>query len=170
MWSYMLHVKGEEYLRKLVGQRLFLTRDLRLLAENLAKGRVGLAVGIGYSESLPFIKAGLPVHPLPAPREGYYATGGYGHLTILKDAPHPNATRLFVNWLMGKEGQEIFSRGMGAATRRLDVDTKWLKEFAQIGAKDGLTLEQYRRMENQSEEMIYKVRDPGAALARRLLD
>jgi hypothetical protein len=33
-----------------------------------------------------------------------------------------------------------------------------------------LTLEQYYRMENQSEERIYKVRDPGAALANKLLD
>jgi len=169
-WSYMLQVKGEDYLRKLVGQKLFITRDLRLLAENLAKGRVGMAVGIGYSESLPFIKAGLPVHPLPTPREGYYATGGYGHLTIIRNPPHQNATKVFVNWLLGKEGQEIFSRAMGAATRRLDVDTKWLKEFAQVAAKDGLTVEQYYKMENQSEERIYKVRDPAAVLARRLLD
>jgi iron(III) transport system substrate-binding protein len=170
MWSYMMLVKGEEYLKRLVGQKLFITRDLRLLAENLAKGRVGMAVGIGYSESLPFIKAGLPVHPLPNPQEGYYATGGYGHLTIIKNPPNPNATTVFVNWLLGKEGQEIFSRGMGAATRRLDVDTRWLKEFAQIGAKDGLTLEQFYKMENQSEERIYKVRDPAAVLARKLLD
>lgn len=91
-------------------------------------------------------------------------------MTIIKNAPHPNAARVFVNWLLGKEGQEIFSRGMGAATRRLDVDTKWLKEFAQVGAKDALTVEQYYKMENQSEERIYNVRDPAADLARKLFD
>ena len=37
MWSYMLYIKGEEYLRRLAAQKLFVTRDLRLLAENLAK-------------------------------------------------------------------------------------------------------------------------------------
>jgi iron(III) transport system substrate-binding protein len=170
MWSYMMQTKGEDYLRRMVGQKMFVTRDLRLLAENLAKGRVSMAIGIGYSECLPFIKAGLPVKPIPTPREGVYATGGYGHLTIIKNPPHPNATKLFVNWLLGKEGQEIFSRGMGEATRRLDVDTQWLKEFSVLAAKDGLTLEQYYQRENQSEEKIYKVRDPAAALARKLLD
>ena len=170
IWAYMMQIKGEEYLRRLVGQKMFVARDLRLLAENLAKGRVSIALGIGYSESLPFIKAGLPVSALPTPREGLYATGGYGHLTIIKNAPHPNAGKVLVNWLLGKEAQEIFSKSMGAPTRRFDVDTKWSKEFGVLAAKDGLTLEQFYRMENQSEERIYKVRDPAAQLSRKLLD
>jgi iron(III) transport system substrate-binding protein len=170
IWSFILQVKGEEYLKKLVGQKLFLSRDLRLLAENLAKGRLAHTLGIGFTEFAPYLKAGLPVKTLPIPKEGLYATAGYGSLVILKNRPHPNATKVFVNWLLGKEGQEIFTRSMGEATRRLDVDTKWMKEFGVLAAKDGLTMEQYLRMENQSEERIYKVRDPGAELARKLLD
>ena len=170
IWSYMMLIKGEDFLKKLVAQKMVLARDLRLLAENLAKGRVAIALGIGYSESLPFIKAGLPVSALPTPKEGLYTTGGYGHLTIIKNPPHPNATKVFVNWLLGKEAQEIFSRAMGAPTRRLDVDTRWSREVGVVAAKDGLTLEQFYRMENQSEERIYKIRDPAAALARKLFD
>lgn len=170
IWSYMMLIKGQEYLRKLAGQKMVLGRDLRLLAENLAKGRIAIALGIGYSESLPFVKAGLPVSALPTPKEGLYTTGGYGHLTVMKNPPHPNATKVFVNWLLGKEAQDIFSRAMGAPTRRLDVDTKWSGEIGVVAAKDGLTLEQFYRMENQSEERIYKIRDPAAALARKLFD
>ncbi|HEY1269325.1 MAG TPA: extracellular solute-binding protein [Candidatus Binatia bacterium] len=170
LWSFMLQVKGEDYLRNLVAQKLFLSRDLRLLAENLAKGRLAHTLGIGFTEFAPYLKAGLPVKTLPIPKEGLYATAGYGSVVILKNRPHPNATKVFVNWLLGKEGQEIFTRSMGEATRRLDVDTKWMKEFGVLAAKDGLTMEQYVRMENQSEERIYKVRDPGAALANKLLD
>jgi iron(III) transport system substrate-binding protein len=170
MWSYIAQIKGEEYAKRLVDQKMFISRDLRLLAENLARGQVSVALGIGYSESLPFIKAGLPVRALPTPREGVYVTGGYGSLTVIKKPPHPNATKVFVNWLLGKEGQEIFDRSMGTGTRRLDVETKWLKEVGILAAKDGLTLDQYYKMENQSEKQIYKVRDPGAALAGRLID
>jgi ABC-type Fe3+ transport system substrate-binding protein len=169
MWSHMLNVMGEEYLKRLVDQQLFVTRNLRLLGENLAKGKITVTVGIGYSELLPFIKAGLPVAPLPTPKEGLYATGGYGHLTVLKNGPHPNATKVFINWLLGRDGQEIFSRAMGVGTRRLDVNTLWLKKFGVIAAKDGLTIEQYHRLENQSEEKIHTLREPGAAIARRLL-
>ena len=169
MWSYMHYMKGEEYLRRLVSQKLFITRDLRLLADNLAKGKIAVTSGIGYSEFYPFIKANLPVVPLPVPKEGLYVSGGYGHLTIFKNLPHPNATRVFVNWLLSKDGQEIFSRGMGVGTRRLDVETKWLKEFGVIAAKDALTLEQYYKLENQSEEKILTIREPAAAFARKLL-
>jgi iron(III) transport system substrate-binding protein len=169
MWSYMNYIKGEEYLKRLVAQKLFVTRDLRILAENLAKGKIAVTSGIGYSEFLPFIKAGLPVVPLPMPKEGLYISGGYGHLTIFKKQPHPNATKVFVNWLLGREGQEIFSKGMGVGSRRLDVDTKWLNEFGVIAAKDSVTVEQYHELENQSEDKIYKVRQPGAEVARKLL-
>jgi iron(III) transport system substrate-binding protein len=170
MWSYMNYIKGEEYLKRLVAQKLFVTRDLRLLAENLAKGKIAVTSGIGYSEFLPFIKANLSVTPLSVPREGLYVSGGYGHVTILKNQPHPNATKVFVNWLLSRDGQEIFTRGMGVGTRRLDIDTKWLKEFGIIASKDvPLTMEQFHKLENQSEEKIYKVREPGAAVARKLL-
>lgn len=171
MWSYLREIKGEEFLKKLVGQKLVLSRDQRLLAENLAKGKINLVVGVTYYSLLPFFKAGLPVKPLSStPREGLYVSGGSGHLTIMKNPPHPNATKLFVNWLLSKEGQEIFSKSLGQATRRLDVDTQWLKEVGILPAKDGLALEQYYRLENQSEEKVHKIRAPGADLARKLLD
>ena len=73
-------------------------------------------------------------------------------MTIIKGAPHPNATKVFINWFLGKEGQEIFGKAMGQGTRRLDVDTQWLKEFSVITAKDSLTPDQYPKLENQSEK------------------
>ena len=169
MWSYMHYIKGEDYLRRLVAQKLFITRDLRLLAENLAKGKIAVTSGIGYSEYYPFIKANLPVVALPVPKEGLYVSGGYGHLTVFKNQPHPNATRVFINWLLSHDGQEVFARSMGVGTRRLDVETKWLKEYGVISAKDFLTLDQYYKLENQSEEKINKIREPAAAVARKLL-
>ena len=169
MWSYMHYIKGEEYLKRLVAQKLFITRDLRLLAENLAKGKIAVTLGIGYSEFYPFIKANLPVVPLAVPKEGLYVSGGYGHLTVFKNQPHPNATKVFINWLLGHDGQEVFARGMGVGTRRLDVETRWLKEFGVISGKDFLTLDQFYKLENQSEEKINKIREPAAAVARKLL-
>jgi ABC-type Fe3+ transport system substrate-binding protein len=169
MWSYMHYIKGEEYLRKLVGQKLFITRDLRLLAENLARGKIAVTSGIGYSEFQPFIKANLPVAPLPVPKEGLYISGGYGHLTVLKNPPHPNATKVFVNWLLSRDGQEVFGRGMGVGSRRLEIDTRWLKDYGVIAAKDFLTPDQFYKYENQSEEKINKVREPAAAFARKVL-
>jgi iron(III) transport system substrate-binding protein len=168
-WSHMLSVKGEEYLEKLVAQNLLVARDLRSLGEHLSSGKMAVTLGIGYSELLPFIKAGLPVAPLPYPREGLDTTVGNGNLMVIKNPPHPNAAKVFANWLLGRDGQEIFGRSMSVGSRRLDVDTKWLKAFGVIASKDSLTIDEFYRLENQSEEKLYKLRKRGAAAARRLL-
>ena len=168
LWSYLREVKGEEYLRKLVAQKLALSRDQRVLAEILAKGHLALVLGLSYYSYAPFIKAGLPLAPLPVPKEGLYVAGGSGHVVVLKNAPHPNATRLFLNWFLSREGQEVYTRAMQQPTRRLDVDTKWLREFGVLPAKDHLTMEQYYKRQNQSEEKINRWREPAAALARKL--
>ena len=170
MWSFLWKLKGEDYLKKLAGQKLFLSRDQRVLAESLAKGKIAISVGLSYYSFLPFAKAGLPVKSVSAPRDEIYVSGGSGNVAIIKGAPHPNATKVFVNWFLSQEGQETYSRAMGQATRRLDVDTQWLKEFGVFAAKDNLSLDQYTRLENQSEEKILKTREASAELARKLLD
>jgi ABC-type Fe3+ transport system substrate-binding protein len=169
LWSYLREIKGEAFLKKLAGQKLILGRDQRILAESVAKGKLTLVMGLTYYSFAPFVKAGLPVQPVPTPKEGVYVSGGSGHLVVLKSAPHPNATKVFVNWLLGREGQEIFSRAMGQGTRRLDVDTKWLSEVGVTAAKDIYAPEEYAKRENNSEEKIESARRPGAAFARRIL-
>jgi ABC-type Fe3+ transport system substrate-binding protein len=99
-----------------------------------------------------------------------YVSGGSGNVALIKGGPHPNATKVFLNWFLGQEGQETYSRAMGQTTRRLDVDTRWSKEFGVTAAKDGLSPEQYLKLENQSEEKILKNREPASELARKLLE
>jgi iron(III) transport system substrate-binding protein len=170
MWSFLWKLKGEDYLKKLAGQKLLVGRDQRLLAENLARGKIALVVGLSYYSFLPFTKAGLPVKSVPIPRDEVYVSGGSGNVAMIKGAPHPNAAKVFVNWFLGQEGQEIYSRAMGQGTRRLDVDTQWLREFGVVAAKDNLTPDQYPKLENQSEDKILKIREPAAEIARKLLD
>jgi ABC-type Fe3+ transport system substrate-binding protein len=118
---------------------------------------------------LPFLKAGLPIKVLPTLKEGNYGTGGSGNLGIIKAPAHPNSTKVFVNWLLGREGQEIVSRALGQATRRLDVDTRFLRDFGTIAAKDVMSINDFLQIENQSEEKLEKVRKPAAKVARALL-
>ena len=168
-WSFLWQVKGEQYLKKLVAQDLFLGRDQRVLAESLARGRVAVMIGNSYYSYLPFLKAGLPIKSLPRLKEGNYGTGGSGNLAIIKGPARPNSTKVFVNWLLGREGQEIVSRALGQATRRLDVDTRFLKESGTIAAKDVMSVNDYLQIENQSEEKLDKIREPAAKFAQAIL-
>jgi ABC-type Fe3+ transport system substrate-binding protein len=165
IWAFLWRTKKEGYLRKLAAQDMILGRNLRPLAETVARGKASLSIGVSYYSYLPFIKAGLPVRPLPIPKEGIYASSGSGNLVILKNAPHPNATKVFVNWLLSKEGQTVFTKALGQPTRRFDVDTKWTREFGHIAAKETLTPAQFHELQNQSEEVVVKFREPASDLA-----
>ncbi len=168
-WSFFWEIKGEDYLRKLVQQNLFLSRDLRQIADGLAKSKLAISIGVGYSLHEPFLKAGLPVRQLPTPTEGLPASNGFGIVGIIKNPPHPNGVKLFIDWLLSKEGQEFYGKVMRASTRRLDVDTKWLVEYGTQAAKDVLTLEEYNRVRNHLEDKYTKVRVPGANFAKQIL-
>ena len=169
IWSFMWEIKGEDYLKKIVQQDLFLTRDLRQLADALAKGRIALGFGVGRTQAEPFMKAGLPIKPAPEPKEGLPSSNGFGVLGIVKDPPHPNATKVFVNWFLSKEGQEWYSKVMQNGSRRLDVDTKWLKSIGVDAAKDTNSLPDYHKYRNHLEDKYTKVRIPAGKFAESII-
>jgi iron(III) transport system substrate-binding protein len=168
-WAFLWKIRGEEYLRKLAAQDLLLSRDQRQLADSLAKGKHALTIGLTYYSLLAHVKAGLPVKPLPEPKEGNYTTCGSGALSIIKNPPHPNATKVFINWLLSKEGQDLYGKAMGQATRRLDVDTKWLPQVGVKAAKDFMTVEEHFRLENYGEDTVMQVWSKSVEFAEKVL-
>jgi ABC-type Fe3+ transport system substrate-binding protein len=168
-WTFLWKVKGEEYLKKLAQHDLLVTQNQRQLAEGLSKGKLAFTIGLSHYSFEAFMKAGLPVSPIPKIKEGGQANNGSGVLTVVKNPPHPNATKIFVTWLLGKEGQELYGKEMIQGSRRLDVDTQWLKEFGIEGCKDVMSVDDYYRMETHLESSVQKLRTPAIALATKLL-
>ena len=74
-----------------------------------------------------------------------------------------------INWLLSKEGQEIYSLAHGQATRRLDVDTKTMEESGIRAAKDYISVDEFHKYENQSENRVKSVRRPAQEFARKIL-
>jgi iron(III) transport system substrate-binding protein len=167
-WAFLLRTKGEAYLTKLAAQEMLVGRNLRQLGEAVARGKSAVSIGLSYYTYLPFIKAGLAVKPISKIKEGYYAASGSGNIVVIKNAPHPNASKVFVNWLLSKDGQNAFTKSLGQPTRRLDVETRWTKEFGHTSAKEVLTPEKYDELENGSEDVVNKYRKPAMQLAERL--
>jgi len=166
MWAFLLDLKGEEYIKRLAQQEMFISRNARQIADALAKGSLSLTIGVGFRDFDSFLDANLPVKHLPTFKEGTYVSGGNGIIGIIKGAPHPNAAKLFFNWLLSREGQDLHGRTAQQPTRRLDVDTKGLDGQA---AKDVLTLEEFRRFQNFTEDKCNNSWFPGAKLAEAVL-
>jgi ABC-type Fe3+ transport system substrate-binding protein len=53
-------------------------------------------------------------------------SGSPWQLVLMRGAPHTNAAKVFVNWMLSKEGLEIYSRGENAVTLRTDIDESFL--------------------------------------------
>lgn len=47
-------------------------------------------------------------------------------MALINESPHPHAARTFINWLLSKEGQTVYSRAWGVQSRRLDVPVEHL--------------------------------------------
>ncbi|HEY6365785.1 MAG TPA: extracellular solute-binding protein [Candidatus Binatia bacterium] len=169
LWGFLMKIKGKEFLQKLAEQSLFISRDGKQLADGLAKGT--LVIGLGLSQRFvdPFINAGLPIKPLMSIKEGLGGSNGFGTVAVMKNAPHPNAAKVYINWLLGKEGQDLYSRALTQGTRRLDVDTKWLAKFNTPAAKDVTTPEEFEKVRFYGEDIITEWREPGGEFARKIL-
>jgi iron(III) transport system substrate-binding protein len=129
--SYFYIQFGPDFVRKLyVDQQPNFTGDLRQAAQWLAQGTYGVWIGSDFGQLDPFIKAGYPIVPVQPSDGPGVLTGGYGLVSLINRAPHPNAAKLFVNWLAGHDGGTVFARAMLAGSLRTDISTEWMPNYA----------------------------------------
>ena len=75
-------------------------------------------------------KRGLKFGVVPEFKDyGSYLTPGFGSAMLVNRAPHPYASKVFLNWLLGKNGQTVFSMGMGYVSRRVDVSSDHVPSY-----------------------------------------
>ncbi|HLY63922.1 MAG TPA: hypothetical protein VKU60_00190 [Chloroflexota bacterium] len=71
-----------------------------------------------------------------------YLSGGYSMVKVPKGAPHPKAAAAFVNWFAGHTAQELYSKTILEASRRVDIDRSAIPDYIQL--KPGVDyLDQY---------------------------
>ncbi len=169
LWGFLMKIKGKEFLQKLANHELFISRDGKQLADSMSKGT--LAFNLGQSQRFiePYLKAGIPIKPLNNIKEGLSGSNGFGTVAIMKNAAQPSAAKVYINWLLGKEGQDLYSQALTQGTRRLDVDTKWLAKFDSAAAKDVMTPEEFEKVRFYGEDIIKNWREPGGEFARQIL-
>jgi ABC-type Fe3+ transport system substrate-binding protein len=57
---------------------------------------------------------------------GSLSAGSGGLVVLVKSAPHPNAARVFVNWIASKEGLEVLTRAQLTVPTRADIDQSFV--------------------------------------------
>jgi iron(III) transport system substrate-binding protein len=123
---YLKRRLSEDQLRRFIldQQVVFMSQQNQVI-EALARGTAWLGLGPGNSHALiaPYVKAGVNVDIRkfgPSPELNDVTIGG-STLFVVKNRPHPNATRLFLNWLLSKDVQAGFAKATEQNSRRTDV-------------------------------------------------
>jgi len=125
---------GPKFIKRLYGEMdITLFRDIRQSIDWLASGKFAICVACYPNELAVAKKQGLPVAELDFMlKEGAALSSHGGALSFVKNAPHPNAAKVFVNWLLSREGQ-ITSQRTGPNSRRMDIPKDMIPpEFGQL--------------------------------------
>jgi ABC-type thiamine transport system substrate-binding protein len=123
---YHLPDVGPSFIRKLYGEMdVTLFRDYRQGTDWLAVGKAAICF---FCEADVSKQQGLPVDTFGPGvfKEGAGLVQQFGTLTLVNRAPHPNAAKVFINWLLSRRGQIALQRNMSktenpADSLRIDI-------------------------------------------------
>jgi iron(III) transport system substrate-binding protein len=118
---------GPQFIRRLFTEMaLTESRDNHQLTDWLGTGRFAFSIfsainRVGLTTAK---QQGLPVDWFDAKsfKEGGALASGSGNVGLLNRAPHPNAARVALNWLLSREGQSIYQKVSDEAdSLRIDI-------------------------------------------------
>ena len=116
-------VYGEDFLRKLLrDQKVVITGDRRQLVEWVVRGRYPIALGLNDYFLTTFQEKGVGKNVIAVvdPKTQIYWSSGSSGVGLFNRAPHPNAAKVYVNWLLSKAGQLEWTKTQNNS-RRVDV-------------------------------------------------
>ena len=130
-WQFLYYSSdlGPKYLRRLFGEMdVTLTADLRQAVDWLGTGKFAVGMPIQGGTVYKAKNQGLPVDEFSPYhfKEGVNLSSAFGSLAVMNRAPHPNAAKVFINWLLSREGQTLFQKVISMPedarnSRRVDV-------------------------------------------------
>jgi iron(III) transport system substrate-binding protein len=111
---------GPPFIRKLFGEMdVALFRDFRQGPDWLASGRYAICF---FCDADVLKQQGLPVDTFGphAFKEGGGLVQQFGTLALVNRAPHPNAAKVFINWLLSRQGQMALQKRTAASESPAD--------------------------------------------------
>jgi iron(III) transport system substrate-binding protein len=169
---YYTPAVGAEFLRRLYGDMdVTITQDLRQSIDWLANGKFSICFFCGSGDIQKAKQQGLPVDEFATARwkePQAVSSGNSGSLVLMNQAPHPSAAKVFINWLLSKEGQLAYQKiannpSNSEESLRIDIPKDMIP--AELRRSDGVQYLMSDRPEYMEMKPIYEVLD--RALAER---
>jgi ABC-type Fe3+ transport system substrate-binding protein len=157
----MLRAYGEDFLRRLMTQQKpVIVKDPRQQMDWLASGRYPITIGMPTIAFVEYQQHGASTegfNKMMGPRTW---TQGVGGIQVLADPPHPNATRIFVNWLLTHDVQARMMPVVKLNSRRKDVplgDPTVAIDYAKLDEYVGGQTEYMQPFQKRSAQILHEV-------------
>ena len=115
------------------------TRDKRQHIEWVAKGSKVIALAPTQDVLSNFMSLGARLSSVRI-AEGGLASTVAGAIMLPAKPAHPNASIVFVNWLLSKEGHAAYVKGMGLPGARVDAPQEGIDELLSPGSGEKITV------------------------------
>lgn len=116
---------GEDFLTRLLSkQKITYSKDRRQITEWVIRGDYAIGLALPREQLVRYWQQGIGknVQPLNDPEFTDAVTTGSAAVGIFNRRPHPNAARVYLNWLLSKDGQTSWAQLTGGRNSlRLDV-------------------------------------------------
>ena len=157
-----LKIYGEDDLRNLLmKQDVVVTNDIRQQAEWVIRGRYPIGIGLVPDIFLVFEEQGLRFNIRVLKDSGNSISTGTAGIQLLNRAPHPNAAKVYINWLLTKKVQTRMAAATKQNSRRVDVRAADPEALPDPSRVDSYIL-------SQAEELL-PVRQRAQQLAKEFL-
>jgi iron(III) transport system substrate-binding protein len=129
---------GPQFIRRLFSEMdVTISRDQRLILDWVAQGKFHISLFSTRNDIVDASKKGLSLGVLEVPPSEGHISGGFGHLSLINKAPHPNAAKVFVNWLLSREGQLHWQKKTDNNSLRTDIPKQMLSDPRLVPREEG---------------------------------
>ncbi|HLY66733.1 MAG TPA: ABC transporter substrate-binding protein, partial [Chloroflexota bacterium] len=147
--SVLLKRFGEDFVRELLAKQApAITKDARQQLEWTIRNNYPIGIAVDETEVHSMQAQGLPFNVKPVLDAASLSTGA-GGVNIINRAPHPNAAKVFVNWLLSRDTQAKVASITKSNSRRLDVPP-----VDPSSAADPAHIDDYLPFANQREDFL----------------
>jgi iron(III) transport system substrate-binding protein len=112
---YHSRLLGRDFIKRLLSEMdVTISADSRQMGDWIGAGKFAVSIfgPISRMDLDVGKEQGLPVDWFRPDqlKEGAYITAGSGGVALMNRAPHPNAAKVAINWLLSREGQIIYQK------------------------------------------------------------
>jgi len=162
---------GAEFLRAFYSKTdVTLSRDHRQAMDWLASGKFAICFLCGHNPIRRAKEQGLPVDVLDIVRDAAALASQGGTIGFLNRAPHPNAAKVFINWLLSREGQMTAQKALaqyGSPSNSMRIDIPKDDVPPREWRVEGVQLIEVEHPSRLDMRPIYKIMDEALREAAR---